>query len=541
MPTPEERARLKIDAALRDAGWSVQDTAQANIHGARGVVLRNFPLGFKYGFADYLLYVDGKAAGIIEAKREGATLTGAEPQAERYAKGISEHLPAVYRPLPFVYQSTGVETRFTNVLDPEPRSRRIFHFHRPEGLAAWASAAPVAPGDARPSTLRSRLRAMPPLDERGLWPAQAKAVRNLEASLQDDHPRALIQMATGSGKTVAAIAAAYRLIKFADARRVLFLVDRSTLGRQAVGEFQHYATPDDGRRFTELYNVQPLTSNTLDPVARVVVTTIQRLYSMLRGDASLDPALEEGSQFDTGGGLVREPVPVAYNPGLPVEYFDVIFIDECHRSIYSLWRQVLEYFDAHLIGLTATPSKQTFGFFDQNLVMEYGHEQAVADGVNVDFDVYRIRTRITAHGSTIEAGPFETVGRRDRDTRAMRWERLDDDLAYDADALDRDVVAVDQIRTVLEAFRDRLFTDIFPGRTEVPKTRWRVYAYEELVQRDKCSLDIFWLKDESLEESENLPEPDVIAAEIAEDLRAALEQFAEIQADLNRRHPSADE
>ena len=87
-----------------------------------------------------------------------------------------------------------------------------------------------------------------------------------------------------------------------------------------------------------------------------------------------------------------------YNPAFPIETFDFIFTDECHRSIYNLWRQVLEYFDAYLIGLTATPSKQTFGFFNQNLVMEYNHEQAVADGVNVDFDVYRIRTQITEAG-----------------------------------------------------------------------------------------------------------------------------------------------
>jgi type I restriction enzyme R subunit len=470
VPTPEERARATIDAALGAAGWSVQDASQANLQAARGVGLRNFPLRQGYGFADYLIYVDGKAAGIIEAKREGTTLTGAEPQAERYALGVSAEIPAAYRPLPFLYQSTGVETRFTNQLDPEPRSRRVFHFHRPDALAAWLSALPAAFPGSCPSTLRTRMRSMPSVDERGLWPAQVRAVRNLEASLAEDHPRALIQMATGSGKTFVAVTAAYRLVKMAEAKRVLFLVDRAPLARQALGEFQQYATPDDGRRFTELYTVQPLTSNTLDPVARVVITTIQRLYSMLRGDPDLDPVLEEGSQFDTGAGLIREPVPVEYNAALPVEYFDVIFIDECHRSIYTLWRQVLEYFDAHLIGLTATPSKQTFGFFNQNLVMEYRHEEAVADGVNVEFDVYRIRTRITEHGSTIEAGPFETVGRRDRETRAVRWEKLDEDLTYDADALDRDVVAVDQIRTVLEAFRDRLFTEIFPGRTEVPKT-----------------------------------------------------------------------
>ncbi len=220
---------------------------------------------------------------------------------------------------------------------------------------------------------------MPPLVTKGLWPAQERAIRNLEASLAADRPRALIQMATGSGKTLTAISSIYRLTKSADARRVLFLVDRGNLGRQTMKVFQQCTTPDDGRKFTELYNVQHLKSNRLDPVSCVCIKTIQRLYSVLRGDADLDPTLEEGSQFDTGAGLISEPAPVSYNPLIPIKSFDVIFTDECHRSIYNLWRQVLDYFDAHLIALTATPSKQTFKFFNQNPVMEYNHQRAMAE------------------------------------------------------------------------------------------------------------------------------------------------------------------
>jgi len=475
----EAAARAEIDAALVAAGWVVQDFATMNLGAGQGIAVREFPLAAGHGFADYLLYVEGRAAGVIEAKRPGVTLTGVELQAEKYAAGVPVALPARVRPLPFLYQSTGVETRFTNRLDPEPRSRRVFHFHRPETLAAWLDAEPVAlpvvngqpdPRSQRPASLRMRLDTLPTLDEKGLWPPQARAIRNLEKSLRDSRPRALIQMTMGSGKTFTAVSEIYRLIKFADAARVLFVVDRGNLGTQAYEEFQQYTTPDDGRKFTELYNVQHLTTNRLDPVARVVITTIQRLYSMLKGEPSLDPALEQGSQFAIGGGLVAEPVPVAYCPALPIEAFDVVFIDECHRSIYSLWRQVVEYFDAFLVGLTATPSKQTFGFFEQNLVMEYGHAQAVADGVNVDYDVYKIRTRITESGSTVEAGPDEIIGRRDRLTRAVRWETLDEDLSYDAEALDRQVVAKDQIRTVIRAFKEKLFAEIFPGRRYVPKT-----------------------------------------------------------------------
>ena len=208
-------------------------------------------------------------------------------------------------------------------------------------------------------------------------------------------------------------------------------------------------------------------SNKLDDVSKVCITTIQRLYSMLKGEEQLDPALEEESAF-TMAALQAQPAPVEYNPRLPIETFDFIITDECHRSIYNLWRQVLEYFDAFLIGLTATPSKQTLGFFNQNLVMEYNHEQAVADRVNVDFDLYRIRTLISEHGSTINAG-FQ-IDKRDRQTRKVRWEKLDEDLSYGASQLDRDVVAPDQIRTIIRTFKERLFTEIFPGRTEVPKT-----------------------------------------------------------------------
>jgi len=460
-----------------------------NIAAARGVAIREFPLATGHGFADYLLYVDGEAVGVVEAKKRGTTLTGVEVQSQKYATGLPAGLPARVRPLPFLYQSTGVETRFTNGLDPEPKSRRIFHFHKPGTLAEWIAAEPLAlpaeggaphPLSLRPSSLRGRLRhamSFRAEDERGLRQVQVEAIRSLERSLAENRPRALVQMATGAGKSLFAVAETYRLVKFGEARRVLFLVDRGNLGRQALREFQHYVTPDDGRKFSELYNIQHLTSNRIDPVARVVITTIQRLYSMLRGEPELEADAEEGSLFDTSQGLALEPVPVAYNPTIPIETFDVVWIDECHRSIYTLWRQVLEYFDAFLVGLTATPAKQTFGFFEKNLVMEYGHERAVADGVNVDFDVYSIRTRITEQGSRVEAGPYEVVGKRDRATRAVRWERLDEDLVYEAGALDRSVVAKDQIRTVIQAFKDRLFTEIFPGRTVVPKTL--IYAKDD--------------------------------------------------------------
>ena len=474
---PEEQARINIDRLLEQAGWVVQDRGDVNLYAGRGVAVREFELKPGHGTADYLLYVDQKAAGVVEAKPEGTTLTGVEVQSDKYSVGLPDNLPAHERPLPFLYESTGVETQFTNRFDPDPRSRRVFSFHSPSELAENLKPLVETDGDAyqigdeplpygQSNNLRQRLKRMPPLNTSGLWPVQERAIRNLEESLAAGRPRALVQMATGSGKTFMACNLAYRLIKYGGAKRVLFLVDRSNLGRQALREFQGFTVPDGGRKFTELYNVHLLQSGRVDDVSRVVISTIQRVYAHLSGE-ELDPEIDELSGFEASA-THREPVPVDYNPDIPIGTFDVIIVDEAHRSIYNLWRQVLEYFDAFLIGLTATPSRQTFGFFRQNLVMEYDHRQAVADGVNVDFDTYSIRTEITDQGSTVEAGYY--VDRRDRLTRKVRWEQLEDDLTYSPNQLDRDVVAEDQIRTVIQTFRDKLFTEIFPNRSDVPKT-----------------------------------------------------------------------
>src|SRR5690606_33237622 len=168
-----------------------------------------------------------------------------------------------------------------------------------------------------------------------------------------------------------------------------------------------------------------------------------------------------------------EVLPLSYNPDIPIETFDFIVTDECHRSIYGLWRQVLDYFDAYLIGLTATPSKHTLGFFNQNLVAEYPYERSVADGVNVGYEIYRIRTRVTEQGGKIEVDEagFQ-VPVRDRRTRKVRYESLDEDLEYTAQELDRSVVNPNQIRAVLQAYKDRVFTELFPDRSGdwLPKT-----------------------------------------------------------------------
>jgi len=453
---PEEQARQKIDELLEAAGWKIQNKSELNIGESLGVAVREFQLG--KDAADYLLFVDRKPVGVVEAKKVGTTLSGVAEQSEKYLELIKEILPNVERDPPFHYETTGIETFFRDKREPNSRSRRVFAFHKPETLLEWYK---------QEDTLRSRLQRMPKLQKGNLWDCQYVAVGKLEESFAESRPRALIQMATGSGKTFTAVSFIYRLIKHTGAKRVLFLVDRNNLGRQTKREFEQYVTPDDGRKFTELYNVHHLSSNTLDWTSKVWITTIQRLYSMLLNQEEFEEENEEQSLFDINP-QDQKPVEVNYNPKIPIESFDFIVTDECHRSIYHLWRQVLEYYDSFIIGLTATPSKQTLGFFNQNLVTEYSHERAVVDGVNVQYYVYRIKTSITETGSAVEAGEY--IDKRDRTTRKLRWEKLEDGLDYAPNQLDRDVVAKDQIRTVIRTFKQKLFTEIFPGRKEVPKT-----------------------------------------------------------------------
>ena len=460
--TPEQKARREIDAQLTASGWIVQDKKAIDFNAGPGIAVREYQTDI--GPADYVLFVDKKACGVIEAKKEevGHKITTVEDQTAGYGnaklKWITNH-----KPLPFLFEATGVLTRFTDIRDPKPRSREVFAFHQPETLRAWLEAG---------TPLRKRLAAMPALNpgklpaaKLGLRDCQEAAVTNLEASFKANKPRALVQMATGSGKTFTAITEAYRLLKFAKAKRILFLVDTRNLGEQAEQEFMAFTPSDDNRKFTELYTVQRLKSSFIATDTQVCICTIQRLYSILKGEP-LDDALEDLNPAEQ---LTRpkKPLPVVYSDKIPPEFFDFIIIDECHRSIYNVWQQVLDYFDAFLIGLTATPDNRTFGFFKNNVVSDYSHEKAVADGVNVGNEVYTIETEVTASGTRLVAK--QLVEKREKLTRRRRWEQTDEDEAYSAKQLDDSIVVPDQIRTIIKTFRDKL-PEIFPGRAEVPKT-----------------------------------------------------------------------
>lgn len=463
---PEQKARDIIDNMLTASGWIVQDKKNINLPAGLGVAVREYQTSV--GPADYVLFVDRKPVGVIEAKREeeGHRLTTVEDQSVGYAKAKLKYLDN--DPLNFVYESTGVLTRFTDYRDPKPQSRRVFSFHRPETMAKWLT---------YDKSLRARLQDIPSLDVTGLRPAQITAINNLEVSFKKNKPKALIQMATGAGKTFTAATFIYRLLKHADAKRILFLVDTKNLGEQAEQELMKFQPNDDNRKFIELYNVQRLSSNYIATDSHVCISTIQRLYSILKGeelgeDAELENPNE--SSWLENQRNKKEPLPVIYNERNPLEQFDFIVIDECHRSIYNLWKQVLDYYDAFLIGLTATPDKRTFGFFNENVVSEYTYEESVADGVNVPYEVYNIETDISQNGAVIEKGWY--VDRRDKLTRKKRWQQEDEDTAYRRNDLDKTVVNISQIRNIIKEYKRALRTEIYPNRFttdgdyEVPKT-----------------------------------------------------------------------
>ncbi|MEO7311594.1 MAG: DEAD/DEAH box helicase family protein [Chitinophagaceae bacterium] len=502
---PEQIARDTIDADLLRCGWVLQGKNQINLKAAMGVAVREYQTDI--GPADYVLFVDGKPVGIIEAKRaeEGVHLTMHEDQSEGYAAAKLKYLNN--EKLPFVYESTGEVTRFTDYRDLKARSRPVFSFHRPETFLAYSR---------QGKSLRTRLQDIPVLPVDGLRDCQVTAINNLEQSFKDARPKALIQMATGSGKTFTAITFIYRLLKFGKAKRILFLVDTKNLGEQAEQEFMAYVPNDDNRKFTELYGVTRLKSSAIPNDSQVYISTIQRMYAILKG-SELDEGAEEQNPNERF--QPKEPMPVTYTEKVPIEFFDFIVIDECHRSIYNLWKQVLDYFDVFQVGLTATPDNRTFGYFNKNVVSDYGYEKAVIDGVLVPYNVFTIETKITKEGSKISMG--ENVDRRERLTRRKFWETVDEDVEYSGKQLDKDIVNPSTIRTIIRAMKENM-PSMFPDRIgndgtfEVPKTL--IFA-----KTDSHAEDIIEIVREEFAEENKFCKKITYKSE--EDLKTVLSQF----------------
>ena len=454
--TPEQEARVVIDKKLEQSGWVIQNFAQVNIGAALGVAVREYPTDT--GPVDYALFIDGEPVGVIEAKKSsiGENITVVEEQSARYATSSFKWINREYT-IRFAYEATDKLIKFTDYKDIKYRSRRVFSFHRPEHLKSLLQAS---------DTIRNNMKHFPILDTIGFRECQINAINNMDVSFADNRPRALVQMATGAGKTFTAITEAYRLLKYGKMNRILFLVDTKSLGEQAEREFLAYTPNDDTRSFSQLYGVRRLKNSYIPNDVQICISTIQRMYSILK-EEDLDESTEEESFNEYVTADSKAPKEVVYNEKYPPEFFDCIIIDECHRSIYNVWQQVLTYFDAFLVGLTATPDKRTFAFFNENVVSEYRREQAIIDGVNVGEDIFLIETKVSQKGGHILKRVIEY---RDRLSREKRWEQMDEDLDYDKNKLDKDVVNPSQIRTVIKTFKENLFTSLFPRRKEVPKT-----------------------------------------------------------------------
>lgn len=454
--TPEEKTRCVIDDKLCQSGWVIQDLKRLNLTASLGVAVREFPTST--GEVDYALFVDGKPVGVVEAKQSqaGQSITDVEVQSGRYANSTFKWVKNDYT-IRFAYEATDKLIRFTDYKDIKYRSRTVFSFHRPETLFDLIQ---------QPDTIRNNMKQFPLLDVKGFRKCQINAINNLDQSFADNRPRALVQMATGAGKTFTAITSAYRLLKYGKMKRILFLVDTKGLGEQAEREFLAYTPNDDPRSFSQIYGVRRLKSSYMPNDVQICISTIQRMYSILK-EEELDESAEEAPFVEYVTAESKAPKEVAYNEKYPPEFFDCIIVDECHRSIYNVWSQVLTYFDAFIIGLTATPDNRTFAFFNENIVSEYTREQAIIDGVNVGEDVFLIETEVGKNGAHLMKQMIEY---RDRLSRAKRWRQMDEDVDYVPSQLDKKIVNPSQIRTVIRSFKENVFTTLFPRRKEVPKT-----------------------------------------------------------------------
>lgn len=477
---PEQKARLLIDSQLAASGWLVSKDKDAwRSGGAVAIEEWIFPNGNR---ADYLLFVEGKAIGVVEAKPAKTLMGGIHHQADQYASSLELITPSWRKPLPFIYVANGSVVLFADRRDVYSRQRVVFSFHRPETLMRWAKE-----GE---STLQNRLMTLPdvPLpSELNLRHCQTEAIENLEETFKAQKRRSYLHVATGAGKTYTACTFCYRLVKYARARRILFLVDRGNLGVQAFGEFANWPVPETERKFSEEYEVLRLSRNRIEGNPRVVISTIQRVYSILTN--AEDDSAEDASLSD-----LDAPKEVVYNKELPPEYFDFIVVDECHRSIYKNWRKVLEYFDASIIGLTATETALTTSFFENNRVANYSYAQSVKDGINVGYCIYRIRTQKTEYGGELVADGEFPAFRKDLLTQVLDDTDLVENIPYEGTDLNRFVESEPQVRTVIRAYKDAIYRDLYPDRRRnddeyninyIPKTLIfaQTDAHAELITR----------------------------------------------------------
>lgn len=446
--TPEEKARVKIDRLFAEAGWTVvnRDEYEPTMN---AVAVREALLKGNLE-ADYFLMINGKACGVLEAKREEIDVASnmVSEQVATYAKMVPDYYQAWQNPLPLLYKSNAKVVDFQDYRKSNVEWEEINRIHTPKEIVDMLG-------------IDDPFAGLPILKSKGLRACQFEAITELEKSFRTGQNRALMVLATGAGKTYTACLAAYRMLAYTPMRRILFLVDRNNLGKQAEGEFGTFRLTENGEAFNTIYTVNRLKSSTIPKDSNVVISTIQRLFSLLKGEEIVD---NDDDDADDATGEVTLPD----NPKLPHDYFDMIVIDECHRSIYGNWRKVLEYFDtARLIGLTATPIPETMAFFNNNRIVNYTLEKSIVDGVNVDNRVYRIKTEATENGGAIMQG--EHVKVESRYTGKTEEVSSKETKNYSKTELNRSIVNPSQIKLILTTYRDAVYTEMFNDPQREPQ------------------------------------------------------------------------
>ncbi len=407
--------------------------------------------------ADYFLFINGKAVGVLEAKREETDAFSSIvcEQAALYARSVPNIYQTYQKPLPFIFTSNGKELYFCDFREQDHYFKQIMTIPTPHELVKKLG-------------INDYFAGLPTLRKKGLRDCQYEAITELEKSFRSGQKRALMVLATGAGKTYTACLAAYRMLSYTPMRRVLFLVDRNNLGKQAEGEFGTFRLTENGEAFNTIFTVNRLRSSSIPSDSNVVISTIQRLFSFLKGET-----IEDNDDDDENE--PAEEVILPPNLDLPHDYFDMIIIDECHRSIYKNWRKVLEYFDtARLVGLTATPIPETMAFFNNNRIVNYTLEKSIVDGVNVDCRVYRIKTQVTETGGAILEG--EKFREETKYTGEVKTVSSKETKTYTNKELNRSIINPAQIKLILSTYRDVVYTELFndpqrePNMDYLPKT-----------------------------------------------------------------------
>lgn len=478
---PEELARVKIDKQLNNAGWDII---------ARNEYLPNSTVAVKEALmkgnteSDYLLFIDGKAIAVVEAKKEANNLSAdVAAQAEFYSANPQDWYALwIDGMIPLVYLANGNKIYFKNMLVPDSDYEELSAMHSPKKMLQMIGQV-------------SEYGALPRIEKKGLRDCQYNAEVALEASLKDGKKKALAILATGSGKTYLACLASYRMLNYTPVKRVLFLVDRNNLARQTESEFSLFDRTENGHALSSLYQINRLRKPE-DINGQVVISTIQKLFAVLTGQSISDDnedAEDENSNRDNEKAL-KEVIQLGNDLKLPSDFFQFIIVDECHRSIYGKWKAVLDYFkDAKVLGLTATPTPEAYAYFNNNIIEQYTYDDSVVDGVNVPARVYRIMTEATVHGGTINEG--EKVVELTRRTGELDEHTVSQRFDYSPTQLDRSVINQNQIESVLSTYRDAIYTDLYPYRDErweyIPKTLIFAKDDNHATQIVKCVKKVF--------------------------------------------------